>query len=64
MSNKHACRGDADAHLDGGELEPTELVFEELEARTLPGVDILIHGGCATSCSCDCTSCSCIGWAA
>lgn len=38
------------------DLAENDLVIEELEDRTVPGV----HGGCACTCSCDCTSCSCI----
>ena len=34
----------------------TELVFEELEDRIAPEV----HGGCATSSSCNCSSSSCV----
>jgi len=34
----------------------TELVFEELEDRIAPD----IHGGCATSSSCNCSSSSCV----
>lgn len=44
--------------VDDHRMDPDDLVFEELETRIVPGV----HGGCATSCSCDCTSCSCIAW--
>jgi hypothetical protein len=40
-----------------GELD---LSIDDLEDRSTPDV----HGGCACSTTCDCTSCSCVAWAA
>lgn len=38
--------------------EGDELLFEDLEERTTPGVS----GACACTCSCSCSSCSCVIW--
>jgi len=34
-----------------------DLMIEELEDRTA-----MVSGGCATSCSCECTSTTCVVW--
>lgn len=39
------------------EEENLELMIEELEDRTA-----MVSGGCATSCSCECTSTTCVVW--
>jgi hypothetical protein len=41
-----------------GLVPASDLAIEELEERVVPGV----HGACACSTSCSCTSSSCVIW--